>query len=115
MTARPVRDDQHGTITGYGYGCRCDQCRDARRGYQRASGDHVSADVLDAVYAAIERDADMDGLATSSSHRLAELAGISQPTAAAATRVLDAQGRIKVIGQVGRGGVPMIQLSDGVA
>lgn len=27
MSTRPVRDDQHGTTTGYGYGCRCWSCR----------------------------------------------------------------------------------------
>jgi hypothetical protein len=26
-----VRDDQHGTVTGYGYGCRCVECREAIR------------------------------------------------------------------------------------
>jgi hypothetical protein len=25
------REDQHGTVTGYGYGCRCDDCRKANR------------------------------------------------------------------------------------
>lgn len=34
---REVRDDQHGTITGYSYGCRCDSCKQARRDYYQLS------------------------------------------------------------------------------
>lgn len=33
---RPVRDDQHGTNTGYAYGCRCYACCAASRAYHRA-------------------------------------------------------------------------------
>jgi hypothetical protein len=30
-----VKSDQHGTHTGYTYGCRCDQCVQAESGYRR--------------------------------------------------------------------------------
>ena len=33
--SREVRDDQHGTRTGYAYGCRCDDCRFANASHQR--------------------------------------------------------------------------------
>jgi len=35
VTSRPVSSDQHGTLTGYSYGCRCDPCRDAKSDYTR--------------------------------------------------------------------------------
>jgi hypothetical protein len=31
-----IRQDQHGTTTGYRYGCGCDACRAANRDYRRA-------------------------------------------------------------------------------
>ena len=33
---RAVREDQHGTSTGYAYGCRCDTCRGAARAHNAA-------------------------------------------------------------------------------
>lgn len=35
MPQREVRGDQHGTRTGYSYGCRCDSCRAAIAEYAR--------------------------------------------------------------------------------
>ena len=34
-TTREVRDDQHGTTTGYAYGCRCQPCRTAAEAKRR--------------------------------------------------------------------------------
>jgi hypothetical protein len=31
--ARPVSDSQHGTTTGYAYGCRCARCKGAWTAY----------------------------------------------------------------------------------
>lgn len=32
---RPVPAELHGTPTGYGYGCRCDECRAAKAAYRK--------------------------------------------------------------------------------
>lgn len=114
-TRRPVRDDQHGTITGYVYGCRCGACVPAGRQYRRdRGGGRVSAEIADRVFAALEHEADMDGVATASGYRLGELAGVSHASATNALRLLADQGRVKIVGQVGRGGAFEVHL-DGAA
>lgn len=116
MTTREVRADQHGTITGYVYGCRCNACRIARREYAREySHESVSAGIALNVLAALEREADMDGIVTASAKRLGELAGISHHSAAKAVRQLASEGRVEVIGRLDtRGGVLEIRV-DGAA
>lgn len=113
---RPVRDHQHGTTTGYSYGCRCEACRDAWRSYQRGyTGPRVGAEALERVYAALEHEADMDGTVTATGERLGELAGISQRSANEAVRHLAETGRIKITGTVGKGSALMVDLIDGAA
>lgn len=41
MIADPS-DRRHGTITGYGYGCRCSRCKDARRNRDLPMGKKVA-------------------------------------------------------------------------
>lgn len=111
MTAkRTVRADQHGTETGYGYGCRCHDCRVANR-----VGLHVSDETTEKVLAAIEREADLDGLITASQQRLGELASVSQQAASNAVRRLVAEGRVRAQGRrVGaRGACLVLELVDG--
>lgn len=40
MARREVRADQHGTVTGYSYGCRCDGCAAAKRSWRQGRLDY---------------------------------------------------------------------------
>lgn len=109
MSARTVREDQHGTATGYTYGCRCSDCRSAARLYRK---EFVSDEILSSVFAAIEHEADMDGLTTATGERLGELAGCSRESASVAIHLLAEQGRVEIVGRVGKGGVLEVQLVE---
>lgn len=63
----------------------------------------VGAETVERVFAALEREADMDGLVTASGARLGELVGISQVSASSAVRTLIAEGRVQIEGRVGTG------------
>lgn len=107
-TKREVRDDQHGTITGYTYGCRCNACRLGKRMYDRENDRNeaaVSAEVLEQVLLAVEREADLDGITTATGARLGELVGISAQSANWAVHRLHDDGRLHIASRVGHGGV----------
>jgi hypothetical protein len=109
---RTVREDQHGTNTAYTYGCRCNPCCEAARVYRREyEGDRVSAETVERVYEAIEREADMDGLCTASTYRLAEMVGLSQKTAHHAVHKLAEQKRVQIVGRTDRG-ILGLQIED---
>ena len=104
-----VRDDQHGTVTGYAYGCRCNDCRGAAREYGKTP--RVSQDAIDLIFAALEREADMDDVSTASNERLGEVAGVSGRTADRAIHALANAGRITILGRsAGVGGALVIRL-----
>lgn len=110
---RTVREDQHGTNTGYTYGCRCDECREAAREYRREHGSSVGPEAVERVMAALEHEADMDGLVTASGDRLGELADISRAAVGLAIHELAEQGRASVVGRsAGRGRVLVVQIGD---
>lgn len=111
MTAiREVREDQHGTVTGYAYGCRCHECRVAKS--ERPVDHEVGEEVRERVYAALEHEADLDGISTASGDRLGELAGVSGVSARAAIKVLAGMGRIRVVGRAGVGGALEVHLGE---
>lgn len=115
MTAtRTVRDDQHGTITGYVYGCRCSPCRMARRDYSPTC-DPATPETVERVYAALEHEADMDDIVTSSMDRLGELAGVSGMTANWCVHRLADDARVQIVGRVGRGGALEVHLTADAA
>ena len=41
--SRAVRPDQHGTATGYQYGCKCEPCRAAGRAMSKRQRDRAAA------------------------------------------------------------------------
>lgn len=110
---RPVRPEQHGTITGYVYGCRCDPCRAAQRERNRTHPGRASEEALGLVLAALEREADLDGIVTASSYRLAEISGLSNKTAWLAVDQLVAAGRVRRLGTAGGpAATPVLELVD---
>lgn len=114
-TQREVREDQHGTVTGYAYGCRCGECRTARREWAKAhptTGPKASAEMLDRVYEALEHEADMDGIVTATGARIGELVGISQHHVSVVVHELTQSGRVRIVGTVGVN-VNEIHLIDG--
>ena len=70
----------------------------------------VSDSTLDLVYAAIERDADFDGVVTPTAQWLADAVGISRTAALWSIHRLEEDGRLSITGKQGRGGVLTLQL-----
>lgn len=72
----------------------------------------VSPETVDAVFAAIAQEADLDGLCTATSERLGEIAGMSHVSANWAVHHLADSGRVRLGERVGRGGVYEIFLPE---
>lgn len=112
MNRRPVRADQHGTITGYVYGCRCEPCRKAKREYGAGRNDRrVGPEAIERIFAALLQEADMDGIVTASAIRLGKVAGLSHTTARFAVEQLVEGGRIRSLGTVAQG-IPVLELLE---
>lgn len=77
----PVREDQHGTHTGYLKGCRCAGCRDANRLYQREYRARKRMGTYD--FRSFARDAEPTAL-----ERVLERVGQDIPTFSAIAREL---------------------------
>lgn len=79
----------------------------------RVATTRVSDEVLDVVMAAIEREADLDGLVTSSCRRLSVLTCMSASTVNVATHRLADAGRLTIVEASFHRGEPLVlQLTD---
>lgn len=70
----------------------------------------VSPELAERIFAAIERDADLDGIATSSDHFVAAQVGVSHVSVNNAIRQFVAEGRVRLVGRTGR--TRVLQLAD---
>lgn len=117
-TTRTVREDQHGTTTGYSYGCRCNSCRRAvaerNKAYRDQSGHQTSDSLRSRVLDILRREADLDDVAIVSGTEIGQELGISQPQASAAIRELGDDNLVRIEGRV-KFDIPIVRLLGGAA